>query len=480
MSTISELIQQKCSAIANNQPKIYSKGVDDTIRHMCARDFTSVEIPEDVTSMKTYAFYGCSSLTSVYIKDIAKWCGISFEGATANPLAYAHNLYHNGKLVTELVIPNNVTSISDYAFSGCTSLASITIHDNMENIGYHAFDDCTGLTSVYITDIAKWCKIVFDGVDSNPLTYAKNLYLIKDGTPELVTHFVTPNDMIAIGNSIFSGCSNLTGITISDNVTSIGTYTFSGCSGLTNVIIPDNVTSIGNGAFKECTSLESITIPFVGTTKDGTSNTNFGYIFGGTVNYNATAVPSSLKTVVVTGGTKIAERAFDGCSNIESITIPNSVTNIGRRAFNGCSNLNAIYINDVSAWCNISLYDETSNPLYCAGNLYLNGELATNLAIPEGTASIGDFAFYNCTSLMSVTIPNSVTSISKCAFQGCSSLTSVTIGNGVTSIEFNAFYGCSKLTDVYYAGSEAEWQNISIGSSNDSLTNATIHYNSAI
>ena len=107
----------------------------------------------------------------------------------------------------------------------------------------------------------------------------------------------------------------------------IAYYAFEGCSGLTSVTIGNGVTSIGRGAFYGCSSLESITIPFVGATKDGTSNTHFGCIFGALYDYdNDDYVPTSLKEVVITGGTSIGEYAFRGCSGLTSVTIPDSVT----------------------------------------------------------------------------------------------------------------------------------------------------------
>ena len=135
-----------------------------------------------------------------------------------------------------------------------------------------------------------------------------------------------------------------------------------------------------------------------------------------------------------------------------------------------------MYITDITAWCGISFGDSDANPLYYAKNLYLNGELVTELVIPDSVTSIGKYAFYNCTSLTSVTIPDSVESIGNYAFYGCTGLTSVTIPDSVESIGDYAFRYCSGLTDVYYTGTEAEWSNITIGYSNDLLTSATRHY----
>ena len=178
---------------------------------------TSVTIGNGVTSIGDYAFDNCTSLKSVYITDIEAWCKISFEAHYSNPLYYANNLYLNNNLVTALTIPDTVTSIGSYAFSGCESLTSITIPDNVTSINVSAFDGCTSLMNVTIG-----------------------------------------NGVTSIGSFAFRSCESLTSITIPDSVTSIGVSTFSFCSSLINIIIPDSVTSIGSSAFYRCSSFTTV------------------------------------------------------------------------------------------------------------------------------------------------------------------------------------------------------------------------------
>ena len=231
-------------------------------------------------------------------------------------------------------------------------------------------------------------------------------------------------------------------------------------------------------------------------------------------------IPSTYKQIKVT---QILQDGFADAYNLKSITIPDSVTSIGSGAFESCSSLEAVYITDIAKWCEISFENNMANPFCYAKNLYLSGEIVTNLVIPEGATEIKNYAFYGCSSLTSVTIPNSVTSIGWVAFMGCSNLTSITIPNSVTSIGLgafslcsslasitipdsvtsigdnafagcsslssitipssvtsigdDAFYYCTSLTDVYYKGTEEEWKAISIGTSNGKLTSANIHYN---
>ena len=146
--------------------------------------------------------------------------------------------------------------------------------------------------------------------------------------------------------------------------------------------------------------------------------------------------------------TSIGEKAFYNCSDLTSVTIPNSMISIGYRAFSGCTGLNSVHITDLESWCKITFYHTNSNPLFLAHQLYLNGDLVTSLVIPNSVTSIRNYAFSCFYGLTSVTIPNSVTSIGKAAFYNCYCLTSMTLPNSVTEIGNSAFYGCKGLKSV--------------------------------
>ena len=340
---------------------------------------TSINIPNSVTSIGINAFYECSGLTSVHITDLAAWCNIYFEDSDSNPLCWTHHLFLNGEEITDLVIPNSVTSIGAYAFFKCSGLTSVTIGNSVTSIGSSAFGGCSSLTSVHITDLAAWCNISFEFSNSNPLNYAHHLYL----NGEEVKDLVIPNSVTSIGKSTFEGCSGLTSVTIGNSVTSIGMGAFSDCSGLTSVTIGNSVTSIGDFVFSECTGLTSVTIP--------NSVTTIGYA------------------------------AFAGCSNLTSVHI-NDIAAWCKISFSDSSS------------------NPLSHALQ-GRHLFLNGEEVKELVIPNSVTSIGNYAFYGCSGLTSITIPNSVTSIGNYAFQGFStSLTEVyCYAEEVPSTYSNAF-----------------------------------------
>ena len=218
-------------------------------------------------------------------------------------------------------------------------------------------------------------------------------------------NIVTPSKTDVFSANIVSNTyENGKGVIVFDApVTSIGDYAFCYCKSLTSVTIPDSVTSIGHGAFEGCSSLTSVTIP--------------------------------------DSVTSIGEYAFENCSGLTSVTIGNGVTAIGDGAFNGCTG--ELIINSKT----LVEKDYTSSDSPTGSWVY--GNNFTKLTIGDNITKIGNYAFYNCTSLPSVTIPDSVTSIGDSAFRDCSSLTSITIPDSVTSIGKRAFNYCSSLTAFY-------------------------------
>ena len=542
----------------------------------CAFDecwsLTSVTIPDSVTSIGDSAFASCTSLTSVTIPDSVTsigggafaWCtsltgiwvteGNSHYSSDASGVLFSKDkttLVQYPGAFAAYAIPDSVTSIGAGAFGGCTSLTSVTIPDSVTSIGQHAFNGCRSLTSVTIPD----------GVTSI------GAYAFSECSS--LTSVTIPDSVTSIGGIAFGNCKSLTSVTIPDSVTSIGGGAFQGCISLTSVTIPDSVTSIGDGAFASCTSLTDVyyagseaqwkAISISSTENDDllTANIHYNYVShthsykavvtaptctekgytthtcacgdsyvdtytdalghawdNGKVTKEPTETETGVKTFtctrcgetktevipatgVVASGTCGAEgdgsnltwtldsegvltisgsggmHDYDGPSSppwyrsrsmVKSAVIADGVTSIGEWAFFGCGSLTSVTIpNSVTSIGRYAFY-------YCTS--------LTSVTIPDSVTSIGWLAFNGCTSLTSVTIPDGVTIINDAVFNGCTSLTSVTIPDSVTSIGGSAFYNCTSLTDVYYAGSEAQWKAISISSTeNDDLLTANIHYN---
>lgn len=186
--------------------------VDGTITELTATDLSGI------TLIRDYAFSNCSNLI-------------------------------------DITIPDSVASIGTSAFRMCSRLTNVTILGGNHTIKDYAFNECSNIKAVHIADLVDWCNIDFEGVISNPLVYAKKLYLNN----EYVTDLIIPNGVISIKDATFWG-SDIVSVTISDSVTSIAYRAFSGCKNLTSIIIPNSVISIGNSAFAFCSNLANITI----------------------------------------------------------------------------------------------------------------------------------------------------------------------------------------------------------------------------
>ena len=288
---------------------------------------TNINIPNSVTTIGDSAFWWCKSLTSITIPNsvvtiignpFKSWHGNLYNESKAF-IYEDHVLFNKNKTTliayrakeTNYTIPNSVTTIGKYAFSGCDSLTSINIPNSVTTIGDWAFAGCDSLTSINISNgVTTIGESAFSGCDS-------------------LTIINIPNSVTTIGKSAFYGCKSLTNINIPNSVTTIRESAFWGCDSLTSINIPNSVTTIGKGAFEWCDSLTSINI----------SNSVK------TIGKNAFMHCKCLTSINIPNSvTTIGECAFYGCKSITSINIPNIVTTIGELAFCGCESLTDINI----------------------------------------------------------------------------------------------------------------------------------------
>lgn len=475
-----------------------------------------VRIGAGVKSVGKYAFSYCDSIEKVYAKDISSWASINFASASSNPLCSKADFYIDNKPVTNIVIPQGVTSIGNYAFSNCTTFTAVTIPDSVTSIGDYAFCDCDGFGSIVIPDSVTYMgEGAFDSCSA-----LKN---VKIG-----------NGVTVVDESAFSFCTDLRNVVIGNSVTKISGFAFGVCPSLKRIIIPDSVTEIASNSFDFdfdgepviCCNRNSyaayyfshydvVNIVFL----DGGDDENVlsGKVSklrwsldkrtgvlkitgsGSMFDFSEDSSPWDEYEVYITsvelpeGLTNISSYAFAHFSGITSVTIPGNVNSIDEGAFYGCELLESIVISDGVTTIGESAFSDcvmlnsvtlpksitTINSYAFAGcekltefkipdkltsikeGLFFDCYGLKNVTIPDGVTAIGDSAFRACSSLKDIKIPDSVKEIGRLAFFECDSLEDVHLGKGVTTIYVGSFERCSKLSNVImgdnvdYIGMEA-------------------------
>lgn len=360
-----------------------------------------------VTSIGSCALADCKNLISTTIADGVVNIGEGAFSGCSNLITFE--------------IPHGVTCIDDEAFASCSSLISIVIPNTISTIGNRAFSYCSSLVSVSIPNsVTSIKRYAFNQCD--------NLKSIN-----------IPSSVTSIGRGAFSSCQSLISIAIPDQVTLIEGLLFSGCSSLTHIELPNTLTSIGERAFQNCRSLMAIKIP-------DSVTVIWESAFNGCESLTCIEIPKDTA--------KIDINAFSRCKNLTTVIFSDSVSNINSSAFYDCKKLTSVLVANIFSWCNIAFEYDTSNPLYYAKNLFLNGIKLETLEIPSGVQVIKKHAFVNAECLKAVSIPKSVIGIADGAFEGC-----------------------TNIKRVYYEGSKADWENLPISANNDALKNAEIYYN---
>ncbi len=405
------------------------KAIGDSAFYNC-NYITKVEVPETVTKIDRYAFYGCSSLANIslhegiqYIGDYAFTCcssliKMTIPSTVTNNGRYWFNSCNKLDTITfaegikkipsgvgfspvkKIVLPSSATEISDSAFYYCNNLEEINIPNGVETLGSSAFSGCTKLKKVKLGSRIK-----------------------------------------AIGYQAFYNCSSLKTIEIPSSVTAIGNYAFEGCTALEQVSLAEGLKTIGYGAFYCCSSLKSIRIPN-SVTQIGDyafyscgmlNNINFGsglQSIGSSAFYYCSMLkeiklPDSMKT--------IGSDSFRYCRSLSKVDLGNGLQSIGNGAFSNCSTLESVKI---------------SGRIPHLGNAFSDCSRLKQVVLGEGITTIGNNAFSRCTSLESIVIPNSVNKIGNSAFLGCNQLKTVSLGTGLKTIEELAFSQCSSLKSI--------------------------------
>ena len=493
---------------------LYSKDGKALIQYPAGKSDTEFTVPEQVTvinagafyknkslkiislggaieSIGLNAFYECNAIEKVYITDIGNWCSVALVDYYSTPAYFAKEIYIDGVLADEIVIPDGITSIEQYVFVYYRNITSVKLPDSVTKIGSNAFAGCELLEDIEMNSVKEIGSFAFSGC------YAlKNIIL--PGVTTLgkyafsncinVDTIALPNVETIESYALYS-CAKASAVTLGENLKTIGEYAFSGCQALKNITVPDNVGFIGFGAFSSCASLESITVPFTGKSASASGKeAHFGYIFGGNTRvytslyhysdngvYFVYSIPKSLKSVTVTKSIK--ENSFVNCDTLESIALPKELSEVYQGLFNGCYSLNSITIPFVGSKPNatgiyshfgyIFGYTESSTASDSAHYTY-KSKYYTYL-IPQhlkhvtvsGASVIPEYAFNNCNYLVSITLADTVTEIKYNAFSKCTRLLTVEIPDSVTYIGVSAFMDCTTLAgvdipqSVTYLGSSA-------------------------
>ena len=475
------------------------KAIGDFAFYNCT-GLTSIEIPSNISIINSNAFEKCRYLSSItaptYVaSNIAKTCGSnSFRIVINGGSSINDSAFSNCSSLTSIEISNTVRSIGQLAFSGCTKLKSITIPKSVTSIGKGAFSNCYNLQSMVIPFVGAKAGVTSSNTYQYPFGYifgesfasnaVEQRYYGSSLSQTTSSKYAIPaslKEVSVTGGSILRGafynCKNLTSVTLYDGVSSIGDYAFYLCNGLTDfsfaqsiksigesafygcsftsISIPRNVSNIGIGAFSECNKIESVTIPFVGLNE--TSPNSYERVFGAIFGIKATtgSASSNIANATCQGFLyDTVNKAYNYYwykipNTLKTVTVLDGSTTIPENAFHNCS------------W--ITTFDLPDSIQSIGNGAFYNCDGLIDFSVPFSTTKIGISAFSNCDNLTSFTLNNGTREIGGNAFYECKSLTNVTISSSVTKIGESAFRGCSELTNIIFNGTKAQWISISKG-----------------
>lgn len=469
--------------------------VGDSVKVIGASAFSGctslveVSVGKGVTNIGESAFLNCTSLKDVYIVSLEKWCSIEFSDKQSNPLAYGANLYLNGQLVVDLVIPGSVTVVGKYAFYNCKSILTVVVSEGVKYISSSTFEKCDRMVSIEFPETLisigvsafNGCYRLAEVINHSSLSISAN----KDTHGQIGYYLSSVHKgesrIVNIDGYIFYSYYSDTylityagedkALTLPESCNGIGysirKNAFYGFDDIKSIVIPSDIKGIGEDAFFGC-RIESVTLPvsavpyispiyikhltinggetmdnktfFISNLNESVFITLETLVIGDSVTVIEDSVFYKCKTLTsVTFGNginSIGASAFFGCTSLANINIPKNVETIGRSAFYGCTSLKTV------------TFEEYSKLKVFAYGMFYGCSSLENVVMPKYITQIGEYAFYECTSLKEIVIPNSVTQIGSHAFAECEAISSVVIPDNVTTIAESTFYGCSSLESV--------------------------------
>ncbi len=462
------------------------------------KSLSSITIPKSVVSIYQDAFKGCDNLRKTnYTGDIVSWCNIEFANEYSNPINYSGNLYINDVEIRDIVIPDtiqeikqyafigdsvlmsvrlpkNLNKIGDWAFASCVQLSDLMLPNKLEYIGDGAFTFCHGLKSITIPETVKTmgCNVFAGSSGLKKVQYnAINCQTINQINTEgyWCPIFINCDNFttLEIGDKVenipdylFFNASKITALTLPRNLKAIGQYAFATCESLSSITIPENITTIGRQAFAGCVGLKTIHYNAIdcrlinSTAENGNIYPMFmgcdsltmvaignpvesipAYLFINVSTVGALSLPNSLKS--------IGNSAFRGWNSLDSVAIPENVTRMGNNVFASCSGLKTVQYNAINCW--------TINQTNSEGSIYptfINCNNLTRINIGNKVERIPDYLFYSVKQIQSIDLPNSLRVIGSNAFRKCENLRELILPNNLTFVDSLAFANCTALQSV--------------------------------